>query len=102
MNGAERETHVNRFEDVKAGFPDLGLLEEKVQRVLDRLELLREENRELHDRLIRTESDRDKLKTQVGGLEQQLAHARANGRDRSKEESIRRKVEGLLQRLEEL
>lgn len=102
MDNREREIRVNRFEDVKTGMADLQSLEAKVQRVVDRIAELKRENRGLLERVESLESIRQQQEVQLKGLQDELAHARANGRDRTREEAIRKRVEGLLQRLEGL
>ena len=102
MNDSDPKTRLNRFEDVKAGFPDLAAIERKVGRVTDLIAELRNENQQLRSTIQDAEKERNTLAARIEGLENELARARANGRDRTKEDTIRKKVEGLLQRLEEL
>ena len=102
MSDIEQKARMNRFEEAKVGMPDLSLLETRVQRVIELVAKLRKENEQLRSNVEQTQKERDSYKTRIAGLESELAHARANGRDRTREEAIRKKVEGLLQRLEEL
>ncbi|MCB2198179.1 hypothetical protein KQI63_02180 [bacterium] len=102
MTDSDQKTRLNRFEDVKSKAPDLATIERKVGLVIELVAELRKENQQLRSSIQSVEKERDSLTARIDGLENELARARANGRDRTKEETIRKKVEGLLQRLEEL
>lgn len=102
MSDSDQKARLNRFEDVKSKNVDLASIERKIGRVIDVVADLRKENQQLRSAIQNVEKERDSLTARIDGLENELARARANGRDRTKEETIRKKVEGLLQRLEEL
>ena len=81
-------------------FDEFRQLENKINRVLEKLEILKQENSELRASLDKLQMEYNEKAAALEETTLELKRARENMRDPAKEEKIRSKVSGLLEKLE--
>lgn len=81
---------------------DLGALDRKIKLVSEKFERLAGENDELKQKLADVENGREDLHKRVSELEEELESARENSRDKHRDDAIRKKVQALLKKLDQL
>lgn len=81
-------------------FEAFRILEDKINRVLEKVEMLKQENSDLRNRLETLREDYNEKAAEVERITLELQQAKENTRDLEKEEKIREKVSGLLEKLE--
>ena len=76
------------------------LLEDKIAMVLEKIEVLKQENVDLKNRLEKLQDEYNEKAAALEKASLQLNELKDNSRDKEKEEKIKRKVSGLLEKLE--
>ncbi len=79
---------------------DLQQLEAKIAGILEKMETLKQENSDLKTRLEELQSQYNEKAAALEEVTLELDKAKANARDFEKEEKIRTKVSGLLEKLD--
>ncbi len=76
---------------------NLDILEQKIGQAIERLQQVSTENKELKEKLVATELEKQALAERLSGLEGQLKNAQSNGADI---EGLRGRVDGILSKFE--
>ncbi|HEB83450.1 MAG TPA: hypothetical protein ENI92_00445 [Bacteroidetes bacterium] len=82
--------------------PEFEVLEAKITRVLERVETLKQENEELRRSLDALRAEYNEKAARLEEIELELAQAKSERQDVEKVETIRRKVSGLLDKLDKV
>lgn len=81
---------------------ELRRLEQKIEKVLERLVSLREENDRLEKQVTEKDKQLAQINKRVKKLEKELNDPTRGGRDVEKEQAIRKKLTALLEKLNDL
>ncbi len=76
------------------------ILEDKITRVLEKVETLKQENADLKNQLETIKREYNEKAAECEELSLNLQNAKGKERDPDKEEKIKKKVSGLLEKLE--
>jgi len=93
---------VNAFESSVQAVVNFDSIDRKIRQVVDKVERLAKENDELKSQLKATELERSTLARKIEQAEKELESSRGKTRDLEKEEAIRKKIHGMLKKLEQL
>jgi predicted nuclease with TOPRIM domain len=81
-------------------FEEFKVLEDKITMVLEKVETLKQENTDLKNRLEKLQDEYNEKAATYEQVSLELKKARENSRDLEKEEKIKQRVSGLLDKLE--
>jgi len=93
---------VNVIEAAEHKTVDLDLLDKKIRLVVEKMDKLVRENEVLKAQLKNAEAQNDEYAGQLEKLQEELDSSRELTRDVEKEEAIRKRIHGLLKKLEQL
>ncbi len=93
---------MKRFSEVHANLPDFEGFDQALTKVVKKLDNLKQENLELKSEVDRLNIEIESKSSDLAIIEAKLAKAEANCRDFAKEEAIRKKITGLLEKVESL
>ena len=93
---------MNSTEPTVQAAVNIDSIDKKIQQVVEKVERLASENEELKILLKTTEQEKNTLAKKVDQVVKELESSRGKTRDVEKEEAIRKRIHGLLKKLEQL
>jgi predicted nucleic acid-binding Zn-ribbon protein len=93
---------VKRFSETNENMPDFEGFDQAITKVIKKLDNLKKENLELKSEVDRLKNEFESKSSGLVEIEEKLALAEANCRDFAKEEAIRKKITGLLEKVDSI